>query len=184
MNVTVKEFEKILRDSTKKGKVLYLDVRTTAEHTSERIPDVHNLPLQELEQHIDEIKGYDEVYVHCQSGRRSCDAQRILLEHGVKAINVDGGTSAWKESGQMLIKSRRGMPIIQQVLSVAGGLTMIGTLGAWLISPWVLLLTGSVGAGLLFAGVSGHCMMAYVLAKMPWNKSVKPMDLPWESKKA
>ena len=31
-------------------------------------------------------------------------------------------------------------------------------------------LSGAIGAGLLFTGVSGNCMMAMVLEKMPWNK--------------
>ncbi|EPM2252573.1 YgaP-like transmembrane domain, partial [Escherichia coli] len=32
------------------------------------------------------------------------------------------------------------------------------------------LLSGFVGAGLLFAGISGFCGMARLLDKMPWNQ--------------
>jgi hypothetical protein len=35
---------------------------------------------------------------------------------------------------------------------------------AWLVVPVV------VGAGLVFAGVSGMCPMASLIARMPWNK--------------
>jgi len=31
-------------------------------------------------------------------------------------------------------------------------------------------ISGLVGAGLLFAGISGHCGLARLLAVMPWNK--------------
>ncbi|MCV4796509.1 DUF2892 domain-containing protein, partial [Escherichia coli] len=32
------------------------------------------------------------------------------------------------------------------------------------------LLSGAVGAGLTFAGVTGFCGMARLLATMPWNR--------------
>jgi hypothetical protein len=35
--------------------------------------------------------------------------------------------------------------------------------------PWILL-TWFVGAGLTFAGISGFCGMARLLAAMPWNR--------------
>jgi hypothetical protein len=44
-------------------------------------------------------------------------------------------------------------------------------LGA-LVAPGFYALSGFVGAGLLFAGVSGFCGMARLLAVMPWNKRV------------
>lgn len=52
----------------------------------------------------------------------------------------------------------------------AGSLALIGLLLWWLVSPWWLLLTGWIGAGLLFSGVTGHCPMAAMLAQMPWNR--------------
>ncbi len=180
MNITIKEFQKVLQGLSGKEKVLCLDVRTLAEHVSERIPGVHNIPLRELEEHIGEIKLYDTVYLHCQSGKRSIEAQQVLKSHGVRAINVLGGASEWKELGLMMLRHKRGMPIMQQVLTIAGSLITLGTLGVWLISPWFLLLTGFVGAGLLFAGTTGHCLMAYLLGVMPWNRHAKPMQLPWE----
>ena len=36
------------------------------------------------------------------------------------------------------------------------------------------LLSGFVGAGLVFAGVSGFCGMARLLAWMPWNRRTVP----------
>jgi hypothetical protein len=38
------------------------------------------------------------------------------------------------------------------------------------MAPAWILLTWFVGAGLVFAGVSGFCGMARLLALMPWNK--------------
>ena len=53
----------------------------------------------------------------------------------------------------------------------AGGLVLLGTgLGAR-VSPGGFGLAGFVGAGLVFAGVSGTCGMAQLLRRMPWNRA-------------
>ena len=41
------------------------------------------------------------------------------------------------------------------------------------VSPWFLILPAFVGCGLMFAGITGWCGMALLLAKMPWNKAPK-----------
>jgi hypothetical protein len=38
------------------------------------------------------------------------------------------------------------------------------------VSSGFFLLSGFVGAGLLFAGVTGFCGMARLLKVMPWNR--------------
>jgi hypothetical protein len=40
------------------------------------------------------------------------------------------------------------------------------------VSPWFLAISGFVGCGLMFAGISGWCGMAKLLAVMPWNKQL------------
>ena len=42
-------------------------------------------------------------------------------------------------------------------------------LGIW-VAPAFLALSGFVGAGLMFAGLSGWCGMAKLLGLMPWNR--------------
>ncbi len=60
---------------------------------------------------------------------------------------------------------------MQQVQIVAGSLVLLGVVLGYLLNPAFFLLSGFVGAGLLFAGLSGWCGMALLLAKMPWNRS-------------
>jgi hypothetical protein len=38
------------------------------------------------------------------------------------------------------------------------------------VSPWFMLLTGFVGAGLMFAGISNTCAMANLLSMLPYNQ--------------
>jgi hypothetical protein len=42
-------------------------------------------------------------------------------------------------------------------------------LGSW-VDPLWFFLSGFVGAGLIFAGVTDWCGMGLFLAKMPWNQ--------------
>lgn len=62
---------------------------------------------------------------------------------------------------------------MQQVQIAAGSLVLAGVLLSQLVAPAWIWLSGFVGAGLVFAGVSGFCGMARLLAVMPWNR-VKP----------
>ncbi|MBS0187577.1 MAG: sulfurtransferase, partial [Planctomycetes bacterium] len=38
-------------------------------------------------------------------------------------------------------------------------------------TPWALGLSAFIGCGMIFAGITGNCAMANVLATMPWNRS-------------
>jgi hypothetical protein len=46
----------------------------------------------------------------------------------------------------------------------------LGAVLAALVSPWFIVLSGFVGAGLVFAGVTDTCMMAMLLSKLPYNR--------------
>ena len=50
------------------------------------------------------------------------------------------------------------------------GVARLGVvLGTW-VAPGFYGLSAFVGAGLIFAGISGWCGMAKLLAFMPWNR--------------
>ena len=60
---------------------------------------------------------------------------------------------------------------MRQVQIVAGGLVLLGVALGALVSPWFYGLSGFVGLGLMFAGLTGFCSMAKLLAVMPWNRT-------------
>jgi hypothetical protein len=62
------------------------------------------------------------------------------------------------------------MEINRQVQITAGLLILTGVVLGFLVSPVWFGLSGFVGAGLTFAGLSGTCAMARVLMAMPWNQ--------------
>ncbi len=49
---------------------------------------------------------------------------------------------------------------------VAGVFTLTGTLLAWLLSPWWLVLTALVGINLIIFALTGFCIMANILHKI------------------
>ena len=58
------------------------------------------------------------------------------------------------------------MSLQRQVQIVAGSFVLLGTLLGAVVSPWFLVLSGFVGAGLAFAGITNTCGMAMLLAKL------------------
>ena len=59
---------------------------------------------------------------------------------------------------------------MRQVQIAAGSLVLLGAVLGAFVAPGFYLLSAFVGGGLLFAGVSGFCGMAQLLALMPWNR--------------
>ena len=75
--------------------LVVLDVRTPAELKSSlgKIDGVINIPLQELEERMEELETYrdNQMAVICRSGMRSGKATEILTKNGFNVKNVLGG---------------------------------------------------------------------------------------------
>jgi len=76
------------------GTVL-IDVRNDSENEAGAIPGSILIPVNDLRNRIDEIKGKDLV-VHCAVGQRGHTAVQLLSGHGIKARNLSGGYTTWK----------------------------------------------------------------------------------------
>jgi NADPH-dependent 2,4-dienoyl-CoA reductase/sulfur reductase-like enzyme/rhodanese-related sulfurtransferase len=143
-----------------------VDVREAGEYAYERIDGTRNIPLSNLSGNVNDLPRDRELFVVCQSGVRSEQAVEILKQAGYPRIHaVVGGLENWKAAGYPVIRSKGPLPIMRQVQIAAGSLALIG--GSVPGGHWLAAL---VGAGLLFAGISGTCGMAMFLSKMPWNK--------------
>ncbi len=97
-SITMKEFKERL--ATNKNLVI-LDVRTPEELAGPlgKIDNVINIPIQNLEQRIDELKSYKdkEILVICRTQNRSAVAINILQSKGYKAKNVLGGMTEFRK---------------------------------------------------------------------------------------
>ena len=75
-----------------------LDVRTEEEYILGHLPDSLLLPLDELEDTVeDEVPHKDTpVFVHCRSGARSAQAAALLRELGYARVADLGGLNRYK----------------------------------------------------------------------------------------
>lgn len=150
-----------------------VDVREADEHARERIPGARNLPLSRLEEAEVALHQGKPVLFHCRSGARTAGhAGRLAAKAGlVEAFVVEGGLDAWKRAGLPVAQDRRQpIELMRQVQITAGSMVVLGVVLGALVSPWLYGLAAFVGAGLVFAGVSGTCALARVLRLMPWNR--------------
>ncbi len=73
-----------------------VDVRTPGEFSGGHLPGAVNVPLNQLERRLGELKTQPTpIVVYCASGMRSGQARRILLRNGVAAVHDLGGMSRW-----------------------------------------------------------------------------------------
>jgi rhodanese-related sulfurtransferase len=75
------------------------DVREPFEYVGGHAPAAVNLPLSEFVDRVAEVPRDETVYIICESGGRSAQATQWLEDQGYRAVNVTGGTSAWRSAG-------------------------------------------------------------------------------------
>lgn len=150
-----------------------VDIREPDEHARERIPGARSLPLSQLQEvGLTVTKGHP-VLFHCRSGARTAgNADRLAEKAGnCEAFMVEGGLDAWKKAGLPVAMDRRQpLELMRQVQIAAGSMVVLGVILGVTVSPLFYALSGFVGAGLVFAGVTGTCGLASVLRLMPWNR--------------
>ncbi len=161
------------------GKHLQLiDVRGPGEFASGHVPRAVNLPMEQVERRLDDIIEDEPIVLICQSGTRACLSEEMLRPHRRNLLVLDGGTTAWVESGLPVVQTAGSRwSIERQVRLMAGMLVFAGSgLAALGNSGWIYLPL-MIGAGLTFAGLTNICGMASLCSLMPWNKPAK-MEAP------
>lgn len=156
-------------------RAVLIDIRDPIEYAREHVLGARFVPLEGLDT-ADFLEDADKIAVfHCQKGQRTqMAAERLLATVFKEAYALEGGLDGWKQAGLPVHLDRKvPISIMRQVQIAAGSLVVLGAVLAAVLSPWFLLLSGGVGAGLMFAGISGFCGMAKALAAMPWNRSFR-----------
>ena len=163
-----------LADRHRKLPVDLIDVRTPVEFRETHLEFARNVPLESLDPHqvMQQRPDPDQpLYVICQSGNRGAIACRSFLNAGyTDVVNVGGGTQAWLQAGNRVIRGKRAISLERQVRIAAGFLVLLGALLGFFVNVGFIGLSAFVGAGLMFAGITDTCGMAMVLARMPWNQ--------------
>jgi rhodanese-related sulfurtransferase len=157
----------------REGAVL-IDIRERDEYARERIAGARFHAASILDRDHPARPGDTVLVFHCKSGNRTIqNATQIAagMPADIESYILDGGIDAWKKAGLPITIDRSApIPIMRQVQIVAGSLVVLGAIFGATVTPGFYLLSAFVGAGLVFAGVTGICGMARVLDLMPWNR--------------
>lgn len=156
--------------------LLMVDVRTPAEFSEVHATRAQNEPLDTLQPNAlfesGRLRKDRPVYLICRTGGRAAKAAEKFAAQGFdRGVVVEGGTEAWAGAG---LPVERGTPkaisLERQVRIAAGALVLTGVLLAYFVNPAFIGLSAFVGAGLVFAGITGWCGMGLLLARFPWNR--------------
>ena len=155
------------------GRAVLIDIREPDEFARRRARGALSRPLSTLEAKGLGLPAAREVIFTCRSGMRTgANGQRLASACGTGAYVLDGGLDAWIAAGLPVeVEARAPLEMTRQVQIAAGLLVMAGVALGLAVSPWFLGIAGFVGAGLVFAGVSGFCGLARLLALAPWNRA-------------
>lgn len=159
------------------GACILVDVREPDEHARERIAGAQSLPLSRFDVNRAGAlaRPGQRIVMHCKSGRRSADAVRqsaVLAATGVEVLSMTGGIEAWRGAG-LPTEVNTGvarMSIMRQVQLTIGVCVLAGSALAWFVDPAFIAIPAFFGAGLVFAGITGTCGLAALVAMLPWNR--------------
>ena len=86
---------------TMKKDDVILDVRRPEEFAEGHIENARNIPVDQVASHVDELKKYSTVYIHCKRGGRAKTAYEALSNAGLSNLVCvhDAGMDLWVESG-------------------------------------------------------------------------------------
>ncbi|MCC8480711.1 rhodanese-like domain-containing protein [Streptomyces parvus] len=162
---------------TRLHELTVIDVRTPGEYASGHLPGALNIPLDQIQRALPDIRHAAErgdILVVCASGARSENACRMLVEQHITAATLSGGTGAWAADGHDLHRpqgaARTTWGMERQVRLTAGTLVLIGLLLGLIVHPAFQILSAAVAAGLVFSALTNTCGMAALLAKLPHNR--------------
>lgn len=149
-----------------------LDVRTPLEFAEVHVPQAQSIPLDELKPGSLSLPKDQPVYLLCRSGQRATKAAEKFAKEGfTQPVVVEGGTLAWIEANLPVTRSAvKVISLERQVRIAAGAIVCLGVLLAQFLNLHFIWVSGFVGAGLVFAGITDYCGMGLLLARMPWNK--------------
>lgn len=152
--------------------VKLIDVRSESEFGQEHIEGSINVPIDTIISRAGELDCTGASYVvFCRAGTRSPMAADMLVQAGVPCVKVmRGGITAWRKEGFEVVKGEGTLSIERQIRVAAGALVLLGVLLAAFVHPAFILLSGFVGAGLMYAGITDNCMLGMMLMKLPYNR--------------
>jgi rhodanese-related sulfurtransferase len=151
-----------------------VDVRSPSEFAAGHIAGSMNIPLDQIESRVADIRQDGRVILICKAGTRARMAASLISPCRENSFILEGGMDAWHRAGNLVVSSvRTRWSLERQVRFVAGLLVVVGAVLSAAVSWKWVALSGFVGAGLTFSGLTDLCAMGVLLGRMPWNRNSK-----------
>jgi rhodanese-related sulfurtransferase len=148
-----------------------VDVRTPTEFAAGHIAGAVNIPLETVESRIHDIDAVRPVVLVCKAGHRAHIAARLVAPCRPNAAVMKGGMDAWFRAGRpVVVSARTRWSLERQVRFVAGIVVLAGVAAGLAVHPYWVFVSGLVGVGLVFAGVTDFCPMGILLSRCSWNR--------------
>lgn len=164
-----------VREWQEEGSILLVDVREPREYAGGHIPGSLSMPLSRFRPDDIPDPAGRHLVLHCHAGSRARQAAEQLVAAGREVWCFEAGMSGWQAAGYP-VESTASEPIsvLRQTQLTVGALTLTGAVLGLLVHPGWLVLPVFMGCGLIFAGASGKCALANLIATMPWNQNCGP----------
>jgi len=158
----------------KAGRAILVDIRDPDEFARRHVRGSISQPLSGIEAANLQIEPGREVVFTCRTGMRTgANCDRLAARVTGPAFVLEGGVDAWTAAGLPVAEDRRApLELMRQVQIAAGSLVLVGVALGLLAHPAFFGLAALAGGGLVFAGASGFCGMARLLALAPWNRRI------------
>jgi len=170
-SISPADLRKLLDDHT----VALFDIRSEDEFTAQHIPGAVLVPGGEIDKDLALTLADKEPVFYCTSGTRTEFAAPHIRGAGVENFKMlTGGLNAWKKEGLPTVERKTGagtLSIIRQVQLTLGVFLIAASIGIFTGIAELVYVTGFIGLGLSFAGLTGTCGLASLLARMPWNRT-------------
>lgn len=156
----------------KSGAARLIDIREADEFARRHVKGALSMPLSTFDVALLQIAPSMKTIFTCRTGMRTAaNCDRLGAAVPGETYVLEGGLDGWAAAG-LPVKENRNAPleILRQVQLTAGALVLIGIGLGFAIHPAFFALSAFVGAGLTFAGATGFCGVATLLARMPWNR--------------
>ena len=173
MSATVTTLDpKTVADRLAAGHAVLVDIREPDEFARRHARGALSRPLSSFEAAHLKIEPGKDVIFTCKTGMRTgANCRRLADTVAGPAYVLGGGLDAWAAAGLPLTEDRKApLELMRQVQIAAGALVLLGVVLGFTVHPGFFGLSAFVGAGLAFAGITGFCGMARLLALAPWNR--------------
>lgn len=156
-----------------------IDVREQDEFDAGHVENSVNVPLSRFATMapgvLYQVRDRD-VVLMCYSGKRASNAHQLSQNFGFSQskdyVVYEGGIKAWIAQGKPVVQTKKSkLSLMRQTQLVMGVLVVAFSVMSVTVDAGYGILAAGMGMGMMFAGLTGNCIMANAVARMPWNKA-------------